>query len=1067
MALRTGGEPDVAARDASLPTILAIVVTHNGRKWLAESLAALAAQSYGALDVLVVDDATSDSRKRPQIRRIAKRHLGRSRRWGYLRTPRPLGFGGAINWAMSRVRTDADLLLFLHDDAALDRQAVEHMVSKLMSDESTAIVGPKVVDWDDPQRLEEVGMLTDRFGYPYKGLEDDEIDLGQHDSINEVFYVTSTCMLIRHETFRQLKGWDARMRAFSEDLDLCWRARLAGYTVRVEPRACARHAIALARGDRSSPFHPTRYFIRRNRLRTVFKNTSTIRLLTIVPQFILLALTEMLGFIVLRQPREIVALARALVWNLAHLPQTMSERARVQKQRRVSDLKLSRLTVSQAKRVRFYISHQRDRLEETWGRRAELVAQRTSQAKLFGLQLKGWMGLAAVLTVLALVLGFREVWWSPPVTVGELLPFPERATASWRAFLGPWRGVGLGQSGPNTPGLALLQIFPIVTFGAAGAAQKLLIAVLGLVAFAGAYRSVADLVDRPGRIAAGAVYLFGAVGYSSLRAGALGALVFGAAAPWVLLSLTRIAGWVRPPGWRPGTSVARVALGAGVSAAFVPGSLFVYLIAAVLLTVARSMFRRDEGVLRALGLSAAGIAVAWAMLLPWSATWFSEGGPLAILRDDANTAFAGSFRGHDTISMLLGQTPRGPVFAGLAAALLGVVAVVAAEGQRRRFALALWLLIATMGFFSTAFATGLIGPFVASPLEMGVLSSAGFAALSGLAVGAFKLDLPRRGFGLVHWFTLAALSTAVAMFVLGLGPEILRGGWAPGRDGGRADPEVIEQVGSLFDAEAQEIGQFRALWVGQEWTPPFPSTARPAAPYMVTSSRGQVITDLFERRSGRAEDQLDRVLTSVQEGRTDRAGVLLGAFNVRLVILPNDERLAEPWLGQRDLGLVRTEDEYLMLRSEAPLERAALYSGLPTYVRAVDEVDPSLITDTREVQIGELEQGSASRYRADVSSPGTVFIAEAYDPGWTARVGDREIERIPGGWGNAFEVPEGERGELVVAFPRVPADYLWLLGIALLWIVVIGSSFSRHRSRFTPVAPDRGAGRRAAGRAAR
>src|SRR5918992_1176585 len=318
---------------------LAIVVTHNGRRWLKDCLIALNAQTYPALDVLVVDDATADGSAQPPLRRIAKRHL-RKRRWGFLRTRLPQGFGGAINWALSRVRTDAEMLLFLHDDAVLDATAVERMVARLRRDDDTAIVGPKIVGWDDPRYLEEVGMAVDRFGNPYKGLEEGEIDLGQHDVATEVFYVTSTCMLVRHDVFKQLRGWDARMRAFSEDLDLCWRARLFGHSVRVEPLARARHAIALAKGERASRFRPARYYIRRNRFRAVGKNVSGSRLAGLIPQIVLLTIVEMVGFIVLRQPREILNLLRALGWNLVNFPQTFSERARAQRLRKVPDRRL-------------------------------------------------------------------------------------------------------------------------------------------------------------------------------------------------------------------------------------------------------------------------------------------------------------------------------------------------------------------------------------------------------------------------------------------------------------------------------------------------------------------------------------------------------------------------------------------------------------------------------------------------------------------------------------------------------------------------------------------------------
>ncbi|MGH2729854.1 MAG: glycosyltransferase, partial [Actinomycetota bacterium] len=141
--------PEGALTGTPTPSVLAIVVTHDGRRWIRDCLVGLNSQTYPVVDVLVVDDSSPDARRSPRLNRIAKRHL-RGRRWGFLRTPRPLGFGGAINWALSRVRTKADLLLFIHDDAALDPGGIERMVERIVADETTAIVGPKIVSWDDP-----------------------------------------------------------------------------------------------------------------------------------------------------------------------------------------------------------------------------------------------------------------------------------------------------------------------------------------------------------------------------------------------------------------------------------------------------------------------------------------------------------------------------------------------------------------------------------------------------------------------------------------------------------------------------------------------------------------------------------------------------------------------------------------------------------------------------------------------------------------------------------------------------------------------------------------------------
>lgn len=1048
MTTTTGGTPPEGKTRTSPLSVLAIVVTHDGREWLTDCLVSLNTQTYSHVDVLLVDDASTEPREPSPLKRVAKRHLKR-RRWGYLRTPRPLGFGGAINWALSRVRTDADLLLFVHDDVALDRHSVARMIDRYISDDSTAIVGPKVMAWDDPQRLEEVGMAADRFGYPYKGLEEGEIDLGQHDQTTEAFYVTSTCMLVSHEVFRALRGWDARLRAYAEDLDLCWRARLAGFSVRIEPSARVRHAIAMATGKRDTPFTPSRYYIRRNRLRTVFKNASALRLLSLIPQFLFLTVAEMFGFIVLRQPRQIVALARAWGWNLIHLPQTFAERSRVQKLRRISDRRLRRLTVKQSTRLRAYVGHQRDRLEEAWGRRADVAAVQLQRLRRLQAQTRGGVAVLGVAIVIALFLGFRNLWFGEQAAVGELLPYPDRATALLRAFLSPWRAVGLGEPGLQPPALAMLGIFPLITLGAAALAQKLLLLALGVASFVGAYKLVSDLVDRAGRLVAGGIYMLGPVGYAGIREGSLSSLVFGAAAPFALLGLVRMAGWTRPPEWRRNRAIAQTALAVAIGGAFVPGSLFFYLGIATLLVLTRWVFVPGERVIPAYAASLASIVVGWILLLPWSSQWFASGGVFDLLRsDDSWTRYAAGFNGHGVVSVITGQTPEGPVLFGIALPLLGLVSVLAAHGQRRRLAIALWGVVVLVGLLVGATATGAIRPLMASPTEAGVLAAVGFSALAGLAVGAFRLDLPRRGFGWIHWTTIGSLAAAAFLTLGGLGPALLDGDWAAGRGSGRENGQIVAQVRSLLRAEAAESGVFRALWAGERWSSPTMSVARPVGDAFVTGPRGQVMSDLFERRTGTGERQLQRVIDSIEQGTTDRGGALLGAFNVHMVVLDTHDDRIGSWLGQRDLRLVRTEPEYLLFEYRQFLARAGVFSELPLYVQGVSAEDPQITTVQPEVPLDSLNQQSSSYYQ-DSTTPGDgiVFLAEQRDPGWQASFEGERLPRAPGGWGNAFELPSSaDQGGLVVSYPRSLGRTIFLIAIMLGWLVVMGAAASRRKS---------------------
>ena len=1037
--------PEGDSEATALPRILAILVTHNGRRWLTDALVTLDQQTYPHLDVLVVDDASQVEEGASSLKRVAKRHLRRLR-WGFLKTPRPLGYGGAINWALSRVRVKADLLLFLHDDVALSQDSVERMVARILADDTTAIVGPKIVSWDDPDRLEEVGMAADRFGYPYKGLEAGEIDLGQHDVSQEVFFVTSTCMLVRHEVFRQLRGWDARMRAFSEDLDLCWRARLAGHSVRVEPLARARHAIALAKGDRASKFRPARYFIRRNRFRALLKNVAAPRLIFLLPQLILVTLFEMLGFVVLRQPREVLNVTRAMGWNLLNAFQIVAERRKVQKIRTLPDRRLRRLTVRETTRVRAYVGHQADRLEEAWGRRTETFARRRDVIRGLGARSIGLAVFVAVLGLIGFLLAFRHFLWAPQAAIGELLPYPERATALLRSWASPWQGVGLGYPGPAPPSLALLGLVPLLTLGAVGAAQKVLVLGLGVVGFVGAYHLISEVADRRARVVAGFAYALGAVGYASMRQGALGAMVLGAAAPFILHAFIRLTGWVRPPGWNRNRAVARVGLASAVAAAFVPGSLLLFIIVAVIL----ASFRTDLGTMRkslsGLGASLLGLLIGWALLLPWSWSWFGSGGPINRLVSDFPNEFTENYQGHGTASVLLGQTPEGPVLFGVALTILGIVAVLAGTGQRRRLALALWSVIAVVGLLISATAAGAIPPIASTAADVGVLAALSFAGLAGLAAGAFTMDLPRRSWSWVHAATLLGLASAGLLATAGLVPALLGGEWAPGAGAGRENALVAAEIRQIFAADAQEVGQFRALWIGEKWTAGQARVSLAPTDHFLTGSRGHVLSDLFERQTGEGNESLERVVASVREGSTDRGGRLLGAFNIRYVVLARTAGVHR-WLNQRDLALVRDQPDYILLENENELRRAALYNETPVYVRALEEDDPALTSRSVEIERARAEQTTPSRFEEEnVGGPGVVFLAETSDPGWTAELGDTPLQRTAGGWGNAFEVPTAVEGRLVVDYPRTLVDILWLLIVPLAWIVAVGAAFSRRRT---------------------
>ena len=105
---------------------------------------------------------------------------------------------------------------------------------------NAGIVAPKLVDWDHPQRLLQVGMGADKGGAPVTLVEPGELDQEQHDAVRDVFVAPGGCVLVRADLFEALGGFDEGMSMFGEDLDLSWRAQVAGARVVVAPGARVR-----------------------------------------------------------------------------------------------------------------------------------------------------------------------------------------------------------------------------------------------------------------------------------------------------------------------------------------------------------------------------------------------------------------------------------------------------------------------------------------------------------------------------------------------------------------------------------------------------------------------------------------------------------------------------------------------------------------------------------------------------------------------------------------------------------------------------------------------------------
>ena len=225
------------------PAVVAVIVTCDPGPWFAETLRAFAAQEYPELSVLVLDAGSAEDPSAvvaAELPGAFVRLLGVNR-----------GFGASANEALAMVE-GASHFLFCHDDIAPAPDAV-HLLVEESYRSNAGVVAPKLVSWDDPGRLLHVGMAVDKGGAVVDRVEPGEVDHGQHDAVRDVFLAPGGCTLVRADLFAELGGFDPDIFAMGEDLDLCWRAQIAGARVLVAPQARVRHLEVLASGQRRLP----------------------------------------------------------------------------------------------------------------------------------------------------------------------------------------------------------------------------------------------------------------------------------------------------------------------------------------------------------------------------------------------------------------------------------------------------------------------------------------------------------------------------------------------------------------------------------------------------------------------------------------------------------------------------------------------------------------------------------------------------------------------------------------------------------------------------------------------
>lgn len=986
------------------PRVYAILVVYNGGEWLEDVLDTIAAQRYPALELVVVDNGSTDGSGVVLDHRVSPERLVRFRR--------NVGFGRAVQAALQRADMDVtDHVLLLHDDLVLAPDALEQMVAALESDPRLAVVGPKLREWTEEPVLQEVGMSIDRFGRAESPLEPGELDQGQHDRRGEVLYVSTAGMLVRAAALVELGVMGHRYFAFRDDLDLCWRAWIAGYRVEVVPVAVGYHIAAASRGMRRLGLgRSPRELAERHALATLITHYQARRLAWVLPVVGLLAILKTIGFLFTRRVGDAFAVVRAYGWNLFSLFGTLKRRGAVQRSRAVSDADLAWLFVPGIPRFESYIQFM-----------AEWVAGGTTKAFLPDpdepgtvIQPEGpavlrsirehpaaWAG--GLLAVVYLV-GVAPLLGPGQIVGGEILPWPASPLDFLRAYGASWSAGALGSPAASSPVQPLLGVAALAGVWSAWLAQRLLVLGLLPLAWGAALRAGRLVTARPWpRVVGATVYVLSPVVLGAFAQGLIGPLAVAVLLPGLVVLAVRIVapaelwsgmgadrstitGAVAASAWR---ASALLALGLALLVAVAPR---LWPLAAVLwgATLVAGVVRR-EGLPRVAFAGVAGLA----LLSPWIAGVIREGLPATATGQLGDLPL---WRALAVVPDVLGGRD---LAGGLVAAATTVAVVVLAALLGTRESPALVAALSGLLVASALATWGIVRLGVDGVWEPAFLLPAALA-VAGLGVVAAR----RVGTGVADSSVVvrqAAVVATTALLGVGLVAGFVQAGTGPWA-GLTRDQQLLPP---FVTADTERVGPYRILLLSEEG-------GRVA--YDVVDGDGARMTTFGTVPDDASRQALGAAVAGAAGGADAAAAARLGTLGVRYIVLDEaaqrgrllDALDAQPDLRPLPFGTGRA---YRVLTW---IPRVALLSPAEADELVTTGATDAFATDPDEVGLAAV-RSDLYRGRAAAVDGGLLVVGEARSSRWRALSGDTELARAapPDGTPgaalplNLFAVPEG------------------------------------------------------------
>jgi N-acetylglucosaminyl-diphospho-decaprenol L-rhamnosyltransferase len=151
--------------------------------------------------------------------------------------PAPQGYGANVNLGVRSLAADLDFCVLANDDVVFEAESLPRMLDVLRCDETVGIVGAKLIDPDgsDATSYAEFPRLADAVRdiaiLPRPLWRSEQRKRAVRRGESRIDFVVGAAVVVRVPAFRAVGGFDEDFFLNYEETDLCYRLRLAGWTV--------------------------------------------------------------------------------------------------------------------------------------------------------------------------------------------------------------------------------------------------------------------------------------------------------------------------------------------------------------------------------------------------------------------------------------------------------------------------------------------------------------------------------------------------------------------------------------------------------------------------------------------------------------------------------------------------------------------------------------------------------------------------------------------------------------------------------------------------------------------